>query len=178
MPFILLVVWNLAGLVIAFANPAIMLHGSMQTIGWIVMLAAYGYVGWSAVRKHEATIAQGTWAGTFCGLLEGLAGGIIGLMIIFLVPDFVQIMVSQTNAKIAAANPSAPSFTMEQMEKWMVFGAVAGLILGPIIQGLIGAGVAALAGVIAKPKKKTPPLVPQEFHHEVSQENPNPSATE
>jgi hypothetical protein len=99
-------------------------------------------------------------------------------MIIFLVPDYMEIMVNQAFAKMTAQNPNVTLPARDQMERMMKIFMFVGAIFSPIMQALIGAGVAALVGYFAKPQKKTPPQLPQEIRAKASPENPNPSTTE
>jgi hypothetical protein len=112
---------------------------TLQSIlGWVVIISAYGYVGYHAKAKGES-IGFAAKTGAFAGVIVGFIGAIIGIISYYTMPDlFAQVLAD-------AIENGAPAELTEKMMEIMVY---VGLLIQPIFSAVIGALFSALGGLI------------------------------
>lgn len=142
-PFYLLLLWTLAGFAVSILSFSLYLSIFSWYSSVIVSLAAFGLAGWSAVKEYKASIKESAWSGAVLGAMIGVVSAVISILMIYYVPAIIDYSLQQ-------ALKSGAQVSREMIESFSRIGAFAGLVTGPLFNGLIGAGLAALSGLIAK----------------------------
>ena len=143
-PFYFLVFWSLAGFVVSYIS-----FNSYQTVfgnaGFVLGIAVFAILGYLAIADHKAKVREAAWAGMLCGIFIGLISGILGAVLMF------------TNTALfdlALAQVVASGLAEDMATGILKYGSLFGIITGPIMNGALGAGGAALAGFIARKIEK------------------------
>ena len=126
-PVAVLVVWNA---VVLFLGVDKMFSNKLffSIIGWVISLAAFGYIGYSLARKKRGKEAVRT--GAYAGAVAGFAGAILSIIAYYLVPGIF-------NAQIVeAVKAGAEEGTVRLFLQISLFF---GLVFAPVVNGLIGA---------------------------------------
>jgi hypothetical protein len=142
-PFYLLLFWTVASFVISIVSFSLYLSIFSWYSNLIISLAVFGIVGWSAVKDHKAGIKESAWSGAVLGIIMGLVSAAIGILMVYFVPSVIDFSVQQ-------ALSSGAAVSAETIASFARIGAFAGLLTGPLFNGLIGAALAAAAGFITK----------------------------
>lgn len=148
-PLYLLVGFGVLGMVLSAIDPLIGQKVLFQMVVWVSTILIYGYVGWSAVLKYQATRAQAGWAGALCGVIAGFAGGILGIITIFAVPEIIDASLREAMAK----NPNA-QFDPEMMRRIALFFALATMVFSPVFSAVMGWVLALLGGIFGEKKAR------------------------
>jgi hypothetical protein len=135
-PIIVLVAWGILGFIIGIISYSLYATIFSPLAGWILTIAVFGFIGYTTVKDYKEKITIAAWAGALAGVISGFIGGIIGIFMYYFVPEIIQAAIMQTGQNIAA------------IESYMQIAMYIGLITGPIISGLVGAAIAALAAFI------------------------------
>jgi hypothetical protein len=139
-PTYILIAWSVLGLIIGMVSYSTYLSIFSSLTGWLLVVAIFTFIGWTAVKDHKLKIKIAAWSGALSGAISGAAGAIIGILMYYLVPEVV---------KAAMAQASQAGVDISAIQGFMVIGIYIGLITGPLISALIGGAIAALAGFIA-----------------------------
>jgi hypothetical protein len=142
-PFYLLLIWTLGAFIISIFSFSLYLSIFSWYSNLVVSLAVFGIAGWSAVKDHKAGVKESAWSGAILGIIIGLVSAVTSILMIYLVPAVVDYSLQQ-------ALKSGAEISREMLVTVSRIGAFASLITSPLINGLIGAGIAAVAGLIAK----------------------------
>jgi hypothetical protein len=140
-PTFVLIAWSVLGLVLGIVSFSLYASIFSPAVGYILMIAVFGFIGWMTIKDYKGTVKIAAWAGALAGAITGFIGAIIGILMIYFVPSLMQYAIMQ--ASQAGADAAA---VQSMMETWIYIG----LITGPLFSGLIGAGIAAIAALIAK----------------------------
>ena len=139
-PFYLLLVWTLGAFIISMFSFSLYLSIFSWYSGLIVSLALFGIVGWSAVKDHKATIKESAWAGAVLGAMIGVVSAVVSILIVYLVPAFIDYSLQQ-------ALNSGAQVSRDMLITISKVSSFISLITAPLINGLIGAAIAAVAGL-------------------------------
>ena len=142
-PFYLLLLWVVASFVVSFVNFSLYLSIFSGYSGWIVSIAVFGIVGWVAVKDHKAKVSESAWCGAVLGVIIGFIGAVLGIVMAYAVPGLVDF-------SLQAALSQGAQVSRDMISTMVIIGSFVGLVTGPLFNGLIGAGIAALSGFIAK----------------------------
>jgi len=137
-PSYVLIGWSLIALIISIASFSMYITIFSPWSNWILTIAVFSFIGWTAIKDHKETIKVASWAGALTGLITGLIGAVFGIIMFYLVPEVIQ-------AAVAQAGVNA-----EAVQSYMKIGIYIGLITGPLVSALIGALISAIAALIAK----------------------------
>ena len=138
MPTYVLVAWGILSFIIATISFSLYTTIFSPLAGWILTIAVFGFIGWTAIKDHKQTIKISAWSGALAGAISGFVGAIIGILMFYFVPDILFAAAAQ-----AGVDPTA-------IQGFMAIGVYIGLITGPLISGLIGALISVIAALIAK----------------------------
>jgi hypothetical protein len=106
-------------------------------IGWLIIIGAYGYIGYSSMSK-KSDVVNAAKTGAFAGLIVGFVGAIIGIIVYYTMPEiFLQAIED-------AIENGAPRELVETITHIMIY---VGLIIQPIISAIIGAIISALGSL-------------------------------
>ena len=141
LPFYALLVWYLATLVSAvfFVDLYFSLFASWA--GFVIVVLAFGFTGWTAVKDHKWDIKQGAIAGALLGVLLGIVGGVMGIVIMFAAPAVIEESIDQAVAQGAPA---------DMARKFVTLGIYLGVVIGPIWDAILGGILGALGAFIGK----------------------------
>lgn len=137
-PVYALVLWNVISIILTGflgVNAA-----SLQAVNWLVIIGAFGYLGYLATKVHKKGIAFSAKAGAFVGVIVGLAGAIIAILAFYSVPGYQ----AQTVDYLIQSG-----LDMEQAQNMASVGLYIAIITSPIISGIIGTIFAAIGGYIS-----------------------------
>lgn len=137
-PTYVLVGWSLLGIIIAIASFPLYISIFSSSASWLLMLAVFGFIGWTAVKDFKQTTKIAAWSGALAGAVSGLIGAVLSILMVYFVPSVILYAASQ-----AGVDPAS-------IQDIMKIGVYLGLITGPLISGLLGAGISAIAALIAK----------------------------
>ncbi len=147
------------GLILAFINVCVVLlntflFNSSANVGFALLLSfvsfllgliAYFVVGILASKK-AGRVSTGTIAGIWTGTIYGVIGCVVNLLIFFTV-SFPKIMA-------ANASSSATASMNQAFKAGAIFGAIGATVFGVAFAIGLGAGIAALGGLIGKSTSK------------------------
>jgi len=140
-PLAILVAWSLIGLIIAIVNYTLYTQIFSNISGWIITIAVFGFIGYTTTKDHKGEKKHSFWAGGIAGAISGFITAIISIIRLYLVPEVsVEAIAIGTSRGIDAAT----------METSLVISTYAGLILIPLVSGLIGAIISWIGGLIGK----------------------------
>lgn len=137
-PTYILIAWGLLGFIIGFISFSLYTTIFSPTASWILMIAVFGFIGWTSIKDHKQTTKIAAWGGALTGIISGFIGAIIGIFMFYLVPEVIQAAIAQAGANAAA------------VESFMAIGIFIGLITAPLFSAMIGAIISAIAALIAK----------------------------
>jgi len=137
-PTLILIAYNVLALIIGFISFELYTSIFSPIPGLVLTIAAFGFIGWHAVKDFKETVKVAAWAGAVSGVISGFVGAIIGIIMFYLVPDIILMAASQ-----AGADPS-------QIQGLLAIGIYIGLVTGPLFSGIIGAIISSITGLIAK----------------------------
>ena len=146
-PVLILVLWNVAAFVVAYYSYSTYKSIFSGYSGLVLALAMYAFVGWTTVKDHKGTVKNGAWAGAVTGVLVGLIAAIINLLMVSMVPMIVQ------EAVAAALKQGTAGINAARVQEFMMLGLYFGLLIGPLINGAIGALVGAIGALVGKKTK-------------------------
>jgi hypothetical protein len=143
------------GLILAFINVCVLLLNTflfnssanvgfaflLSIVSFLLGLIAYFVVGILASKK-VGRVSTGTIAGIWTGTISGVIGCVVSLLIFFTV-SFPKIMATN-------ASSPAPASINQAFQAGAVFGAVGANVFGVLFAIGLGAGIAALGGLIGK----------------------------
>ena len=137
-PTYVLIAWGILGLTISMISFSLYSTIFSPLAGWILTIAVFSFLGFTAIKDHKQTIKIAAWAGALTGIISGFIGGILSILMFYLAPQVIQAAVAQ-----AGQDPAA-------VEAFLEIGIYIGLVTGPIISGIIGAVISVIAALIAK----------------------------
>ncbi|MBW2974778.1 hypothetical protein KY366_03600 [Candidatus Woesearchaeota archaeon] len=140
-PVYVLVAWSVLGLIFGLVSFSLYASIFSPLAGWILIIAAFSFIGWSAVKDHHQPLNIAAWSGALAGAIYGFASAVISILMFYLVPEIIKAAISQ--AAQAGANAAA-------IESFMAIGIYIGLVTGPLISAVIGAIIASITAMIAK----------------------------
>ncbi len=133
-PAYVLIAWGIVGWLMTVFN--ILPQGLLSSlVGWVVTLAAFGYIGYTVVQK-KGTAGYAAKAGALAGIISGIVGGILGIVSIMFFPQVY------TQAIDKAVAQGAPR---DMVETSIKIGVYAGIVIAPAISAGIGAGISAIS---------------------------------
>lgn len=141
-PFMILALFSIAGLVYAYIDYKAYIGLFGGWTGYIISILVFGYLGWSSVKDYKFSVRQAAWSGAILGVIAGLFGAVLSVIMMFTVPGLLDFTVRQA---IASGASAAQTDMIKTTVKIVTF---AGLILGPLINALIGAAISSLGGFI------------------------------
>lgn len=144
-PLIILTLWNIASLIASIISFQTYQNIFSSSANLIISIALFGIVGYLTVKDYKGGIKNSAWAGATLGVIAGFIGGIIGVLIVILVPA---VMTTTVNLAIASAKGAAVDRTM--IENVIRITTYLGIIISPVIYGLIGAFISAIGGLTGK----------------------------
>jgi hypothetical protein len=139
-PIIILVLWSFAGLVMALFYYDEYRSTFSTAAGLIISLLCYSFVGYLCSKDCKGKVKHAAWSGAITGSVSGFIGAFVGLLSVSFVPRIID------DAVLIAVQNGAPAATARSM---IEISTYLGFVTGPLFGGLIGAGVAAIAGLIA-----------------------------
>jgi hypothetical protein len=137
-PTYILIGWNILGFIAAIASFSLYISVFSSSANWLLMVAVFGFIGWTVVKDHKQTTKIAAWSGALSGAIAGIVGAIIGILMFYFVPSVIMYAATQ-----AGADPAA-------IQGFMKIGIYIGLITGPLFSALVGAAISAIAALIAK----------------------------
>ncbi len=137
-PTYVLVGWSLLGFITAIISSSLYISIFSSSASWLLMIAVFGFIGWTAVKDHKQTVKIAAWSGALAGAVSGLAGAVLSIFLVYFVPSVILYAASQ-----AGVDPAS-------IQGIMKIGVYIGLITGPLFSALIGAAISAIAALIAK----------------------------
>ena len=137
-PTYVLIGWSVLAFIISMISFDLYNTIFSSLSGLFLVIAVFGFIGWTAVKDHKEGTKTSAWAGALAGAVSGFAGAIISILMFYIVPDVILAVAAQSGADPAA------------LQGFMQIGFFIGLITGPLFNGLIGAAIAAIAALIAK----------------------------
>ena len=140
-PFILLVAWSVVAIIVAKLSLYWYQSIFSGTTGIIFQIAVFSFIGYAIITENKGDPRNSVWAGVLTGVLAGLAGAILSLIAINFVPELIEQSVTQAVAQ------GLSEATVRQM---ITIGMYFGFITGPLINGILGALVSGIAGLITK----------------------------
>lgn len=139
-PVAILVLWSIVGFIAAKFYYATYKSTFSGSAGLIISVLVFAFVGMCTARDCKGTVKQAAWAGALTGIIAGFVGAIVGWLTITFVPQLVE-------DAVAMAVQSKASEAI--VRSFITLSTYLGFITGPLFDGLIGAGVAALSAFIA-----------------------------
>lgn len=137
-PTYILIAWSILGFIISIISFSLYATIFSPLAGIILIIAVFAFVGWTSVKDHKQGIKISAWAGALSGAIYAFIGGIVGILMIYFVPDVLFFQAAQAGVDVASIEGTVKIFSF------------VGLIINPLFFGLIGAGVSAIAALIAK----------------------------
>lgn len=141
-PTYVLIAWSVLGLILGIVSFSLYASIFSPAVGYILMIAVFGFIGWMTIKDYKGTVKIAAWAGALAGAITGFIGAIIGILMFYFVPEVINYAIMQAAQQ--------PGVDMAAVQSFMEMGIYIGLITGPLVSGLIGAGIAAIAALIAK----------------------------
>ena len=142
LPVYIIVGWSVLSFIMSIISYDLYSNIFSSGAGFVLMLAIFGFIGWTAVKDYKGTVKIGAWSGALAGAITGFVGAIISILMFYIVPDVILAAAAQ-----AGADPS-------QIQGFMAIGIYIGLVTGPLFSGLIGALLSTIAAFIATKIKK------------------------
>lgn len=140
-PVYILVGWSVLGLIVAAISFDLYATIFSQAAEIIITIAAFGFVGYTAVKDHKKTAGEAFKIGAMAGIITGFAGGVISIIMSFAAPEIIEFAI-QTAVSSGAARG--------QVEGLIKIGIYIGVITGPIVNGIIGGLLSLIGGLIGK----------------------------
>ena len=140
-PTLVLIAWAVLGFIFSIISFSLYQTIFSSVAGWILTIAVFSFIGWTTVKDHKGTVGIAAWGGALSGVIAGFIGAIIAILMFYFVPAFSQLAIAQATAQGA---------DVAMVRNFMAIGIFIGLITGPLINGLVGAAISAIAGLIAK----------------------------
>jgi len=137
-PTYVLIVWSALAFIASIISYSLYTTIFSPLASWILTIAVFGFIGYTTIKDHKENIKTSAWAGALAGAISGFIGAIFGILMFYIVPEIIYAAAAQ-----AGVDPSA-------IQGFMAIGIYIGLITGPLISGLIGAAISAIAALIAK----------------------------
>ena len=135
-PFYVLLVWSILGLVAIYLDYGLYSILFSSLLGLVISILAFVYIGAMGRKIKGFVHKDAALAAGFCGLFIGFIKAVIGLIIIYTVPEVVQLITSKATA--AGANPALVLQTVQAVAFFNIFTSpLFHLILG-VVSGLIG----------------------------------------
>ncbi|MBW2991603.1 hypothetical protein KY345_00105 [Candidatus Woesearchaeota archaeon] len=142
-PFYLLLLWTLTSFVISYISFSLYLAIFSWYSNLMVSVVVFGIVGWSAVKDHKASNKECAWSGALLGVIIGLVGAVTGIIMVYTVPAIIDFAVQN------ALNQGA-QVSRDMIESMTRIGSFIGLVTGPLVNGVVGAVMAVVSGLIAR----------------------------
>lgn len=140
-PTLILIAFGVLGFIISIISFSLYTSIFSAASGWILTIAIFGFIGWSAVKDHKENIKIAAWAGALSGAISGFVGAIISILMFYLTPEVIEAVLQQA----AQAGTDAAA-----IQGFMAIGIFIGLITGPLFSGIIAAIISTIAALIAK----------------------------
>ncbi len=144
-PLLIFTAWYLVSLVTSFINFNLYLSFFSGLPAWLLILLIYSILGWTLVEDHNKRILDAVKLAMILGVIVGMIGAITGIIMIKTNPAIMDYAMQQ----FAKYNYQ---FSNEEIQTQVMIGGYIGFISGPIINAVLGAGLAALGGFVAKKK--------------------------
>lgn len=139
-PVVILVVWAIVN-VFFRVDDLISNAVVYQVINWGITLVVFGSIGYSLSQKKRSQDA--VRAGAYAGIIVGLVGAVASIIAFYVMPE---LFAEQINNAIESG-------ASEDMVKLFVqVGLYAGLIIAPLISGVVGAFSSWIGAKISKKK--------------------------
>ena len=132
-PFYIFVAWSVASIILNANN--ILSAAILGIINWVVMLGAFGYIGY-AVVKRDGTPGYAAKTGAYAGLFIGLASTVLSIASFYLVPGIY----AETIERLAVQGVS-----QQAAESMLQAGLYANIIFAPAILAAVGAALSSLS---------------------------------
>ena len=139
-PTYVLIGWSIIGFIISIISFSLYLSIFSSSSGWFLLIGVFGFIGWMTIKDHKGTVKIAAWGGALSGAISGFIGAIIGILMFYFVPAILDYTIVQAQGAMDAAS-------LQGLMETMIY---VGLITGPLISGIIGAAIAAVAALIAK----------------------------
>lgn len=140
-PTYVLIGWSVFSFIVSILSFSLYQTIFTPIASWILTIAVFGFIGWTAVKDHKQGVRIAAWAAALSGAIAGFIGAILGILMFYFVPDVIQAAITQaTQAGVDAA----------AVQGFMSIGVYFGLITGPLISAIIGAAIAAVVAFISK----------------------------
>ncbi|MGO8949702.1 MAG: hypothetical protein ACLQUY_19025 [Ktedonobacterales bacterium] len=125
---------------------------SGSLFGCLAFLAglALSFIAGMNTVSVTGRLGSGAIAGLVTGVVGELVGGVLGLIVILalVLPNL--------------PTPTSTNLTAPQIDGVIVGGALLGLVLGLVVDGVIGAGLGYLGGLVGKNNYNRPEALPPE----------------
>ena len=141
-PTYVLVGWSVLGFIVAIVSFTLYTTIFSSSASWLLMIAVFGFIGWTAIKDHKQTTKIAAWSGALAGAISGLVGAVLGILMFYFVPAVMQYTIAQAAQQ--------PGVDVAAIQGFMKIGVYIGLITGPLFSALIGAAISAVAALIAK----------------------------
>jgi len=137
-PTYIMIAWSILGFILSIVSFSLysMIFSAMA--GWILVIAVFGFIGWTAVKDHNEGVKIAAWSGALSGVIAGFIGAVIAILMFYIAPDVILQQAASTGVDIS------------QLQSFMQIGLFIGLVTGPLLNGIIGAIISSIAGFIGK----------------------------
>lgn len=142
-PFYLYAAWILLSYAFSIFDFSLYISIFSGYSGYIIAIAVFAFVGWTAIKEHKTSIRETAWCGAVLGVIAGILGGVVGILSVYTVPGILEFSLQR-------ASEAGSSVSADVMRSMIMIGSFIGLVVGPIINGLIGAAISSITGLIAK----------------------------
>ncbi|MCP3682577.1 MAG: hypothetical protein GY861_07805 [bacterium] len=146
-PTLILIAWSVLGFITALVSFSLYSSIFNPIAGWILIFAVFGFIGWHTVKDHKGGVGTAALGGAITGVIAGLIGGIVAILMMYFVPAIIDVTVQQAMQQMQAQGQAA---SREQIEGWIKFGSYISIVIAPVINALLGAGIAAIGALIGK----------------------------
>lgn len=136
LPVIVLIGWAVLQTAGAVASP--MLYGALGTIGMLIGLLAFLYIGWTGFKTHKFDLAQSAVAGAIAAAISGIVSFILSIIV------FAAIGSTLVGAAGLMGYGAPAALTGGILMTAFVIGGIVSLIVGAIV-GAILAAIGAIA---------------------------------
>lgn len=139
-PTYVLIAWSVLGFIISIISFSLYTTIFSPLASWFLMLAVFGFLGWTTIKDHKETTKIAAWSGALAGIISGFVGAILSIVMINFVPAALQLALAQVSQGGAT----------QISEGFIKIATYFSLITGPLFSAIIGAIIAVIAALIAK----------------------------
>lgn len=148
-PLIVMIVWSLAVLIASLNLPQ-QLTIIVSLVSWLVIILIYGWTGFMTTRKvTDGEGGFGARAGAMLGVVSGFILALVSIVIFFGFPAVFNPLIERTMKTVEEAGQT---ISKEMLVTGMQISTAAGIIVNPLLYGLVGALFSGVAALIFRKK--------------------------